>query len=112
MRKIQFRGKRLDNGKWIKGQLLITKYNALIVTGVYHMVTDYSCEVDHVFEVYPETVGQFTGLLDKKGVEIFEGDYLDNGKLISFIDGCFFSSETPLAICCEHRLVISNIHDK
>jgi uncharacterized phage protein (TIGR01671 family) len=72
VREIKFRGKRLDNGEWVYGDLL-TEYphhnGATIVEHgcIYH-------------EVDPATVGQFTGLPDKNGVEIFGGDIVTDGK--------------------------------
>jgi uncharacterized phage protein (TIGR01671 family) len=70
MREILFRGKRVDNGEWVEGDLAHThsvkdgvKLNNTLVGG------------DMVYsEVTPETVGQFTGLIDKEGRKAFFGD--------------------------------------
>lgn len=73
MREILFRGKCADNyknsGKWAEGYLLrfTEKRNPLI------MLKDGGGEC---VEVIPETVGQYTGLKDKNGVRVFEGDIL------------------------------------
>ena len=75
MREILFRGKSKD-GIWIEGQLLKNcNLHFMRTNQIYIIDIENKCNV-----VIPETVGQFTEMLDKNGVKLFEGDIAINGK--------------------------------
>lgn len=91
-REIKFKGKRLDNGKWVYGSLIIEKSECLADVYKIHVSTPFEVEKCHVYEVNQSTVGQFTGLYAKGRVEIYTGDILKYGNHVGtvvWIDGSF-----------------------
>lgn len=133
MREILFRGKRKDNGEWVEG-FLCKKYFAELPHDRYAIMfkTEYDPKrwnPDYMTaEIIPETVGQFTGMTDKNGEKMFEGDivkglFLHGSSILSvvtFKDGAFglewnrgtvktFSAFT--SICNVTYEKIGSIHD-
>lgn len=125
-REIKFRGKRLDNGKWEIGDLVHVEGGALILP---------IGKGWDQHRVDPNTVGQFTGLKDNNGRDIYEGDIIEcvdsHGEPVRhFVEFCerrgyyaqYFAGHSPLPayeagpIYQDYidefgKYVIGNIHD-
>ena len=131
MREILFRGKSVNNGEWVEGYLVVTTIEPANDAPIkhYHIEAMTIGVFPNEFQsglsetVDPETVGQFTGLTDKNGKKIFEGDIVRNGNytmivvlydfhaafMLAFrVDGDYFEAISNSHIYLE---VIGNIHD-
>ena len=118
MREIIFRGKRADNGEWVYGSL-ITERN--MFDG--NLMTMHIQDIEEPYDdnlIDDETVGQFTGLTDKNGTKIFEGDilkglYANGNAEVEMINGSWVGYAgkgwTDIGYVVDRVELIGNVHD-
>ena len=113
MREILFRGKNNEN-KWVYGSYIhkTLHYGDPCDKHIILYSGEFDCDYYDMAEVHPDTLGQYTGLTDKNGQKIFEGDILARYNAFEYCNGSFcINGDAPLALWASSCAVLGNIHD-
>ena len=128
---IKFRGKRVNDSKWVYGDLLHIAGGCIIYHGSqknYETTCSENIAIallnDEISVIYPATVGQFTGIFDKNGREVYEGDILQNTSrevqyrvywsidtYAWFVERINYGSKEPTCCLGDNFEVVGSIHD-
>ncbi|EKT8893855.1 hypothetical protein CJV40_002234 [Listeria monocytogenes] len=130
MREIEFRGKRIDNGEWVYGNLMQFEDSATFIFADERKgastLTYAHFIINNMHAIDEKTIGQYTGLKDKNGNKIFEGDIVnckffdrmvgDIAGVINFIDcvwavSDFKNKRLYQLIDVDNIEIIGNMHE-